>query len=79
VAFVLAGGRKIDYVLPVPLGPERDNGVHLMLKYYKHQTGSTFRYGGHESDGEADPIRLERHRTCEDDVRRARVLFARWQ
>jgi hypothetical protein len=58
VAFVLAGGRKIDYVLPVPLGPERENGFHLMLKYYKHQTGSTFRYGGHESDGEANPIRL---------------------
>lgn len=45
--------------MPVGLGDERDTAVHLMLKYYKHQSGLAFQYGGHESEGEADPIGLK--------------------
>jgi hypothetical protein len=54
----IAGGRKVDYVLPVPLGADADPGVHLLLKYYKHVSGLKYGYGGHEEEGEADPISL---------------------
>jgi hypothetical protein len=33
--------------------------VHLLLKYYKKQTGLKYEYGGHEDDGEADPVTLD--------------------
>lgn len=33
--------------------------MHLLLKYYKKQTGLKYEYGGHEDDGEADPVTLD--------------------
>jgi hypothetical protein len=43
----------------VALSPDRDVAVHLLLKYFKEQTGGTFMYGGHESEGEADAVTLD--------------------
>ncbi|GAQ92670.1 hypothetical protein KFL_010890010, partial [Klebsormidium nitens] len=53
-----ATGARVDYVLPVSLGDERDPAVHLVLKYFTRTGTKTFVYGGQEAAGEADPISL---------------------
>jgi hypothetical protein len=50
---------NVRHFVQVPLEPDRDTAVHLLLKYYKKQTGGTYAYGGHESEGEANAVTLD--------------------